>query len=92
MTIHKYALAELDGPGGQIVMMPVGADPLYVARDPMGALSMWAEVDPRQPMVGATIYTVPTGGAMPTDARHHISTLIDGALVWHFYCTRRRLA
>ena len=81
-TIWKYPL-ELKGL--QNISIPEGAEILHCAIQNDG-IFLWALVDPSLPLQRREIEMIGTGNEVSEDEeRKYISTIIDGALVWHIF-------
>ena len=80
-TIWKFPL-ELKGL--QNISIPEGADILNCAIQ-NGGVFLWALVDPSLPLQRREIEMIGTGNQIPEEERRYISTIIDGALVWHIF-------
>jgi hypothetical protein len=85
ITIHKYKLGLTTQ---QQVTMPGDADLLSVQLQPVGGgvpiLALWARVEDANVQRRRRIIMCGTGKTAPINARF-ISTVIDGAFVWHFF-------
>lgn len=79
-TIWKFPLKITDR---QKVKMPLPAQVLTVQIQAQEAC-LWAEVDPEGEKVLVEIAVIGTGNRLP-DGMRYISTIQEGALVWHFY-------
>ena len=80
-TIWKFPL-ELKGL--QNISIPEGAEILNCAIQ-NGGVFLWALVDPSLPLQRREIEMIGTGNQIPEEERRYISTIIDGALVWHIF-------
>lgn len=81
-TIYKYALHLIDGM--QDVVLPECADIVHFGADPIGQISIWAEVDTRAPHEVRNFAIVGTGHTIP-DGAEHMASCIQGPFVWHLY-------
>ena len=82
-TIYKYDLAI----GSNIRTMPKGAIIIHVGNQ-AETLTIWVEVDPRQPEEARHFLTIGTGHPIPpNDTLMYIGTALfaGGSLVWHVY-------
>lgn len=81
-TIHKFALNE-----GRDTNTKVPFEHRFLKiMEQNGAPALWAEVDPKTPMIDVTIQCVGTGHEMEQDfTRVYIDSVIMGAFVWHFF-------
>jgi hypothetical protein len=84
MVIYKHRLQLEDK---QTVMVPSGYQILSVQVQ-YGSYCMWVLVDPENPAVGTTVYTVETGSPFLTVAERSIDTFQLGGerLVSHVFC------
>ena len=80
-TIWKFPL-ELKGL--QNISIPEGAEILNCAIQ-NGGVFLWALVGPSLPLQRREIEMIGTGNQIPEEERRYISTIIDGALVWHIF-------
>lgn len=80
-TIWKFPL-ELKGL--QNISIPEGAEILNCAIQ-SGAVFLWALVDSSLPLQRREIEMIGTGNQIPEEERRYISTILDGALVWHIF-------
>lgn len=86
--IWKFELQVTDT---QSVVMPAGANPLYVA-DQNGNLCLWAVVNPQKPSESRDVWVVGTGNSMPTEIElygDYIGTVQQGRFVWHVFIGKR---
>lgn len=82
--IFKYSLA-----GGNIAInLPAVPDIIHAGQDGEGRFCVWVEVDPERAVIPHSFYVLPTGGAVPNDAKH-VSTFSekDTPWIWHVYYT-----
>lgn len=80
-TIWKFPLELKDL---QNISIPEGAEILHCAIQ-SGGVFLWAIVDPSLPLQRREIEMIGTGNPIPEEERRYISTIIDGALVWHIF-------
>ena len=80
-TIWKFPLELKDL---QNISIPEGAEILNCAIQ-NGGVFLWALVDPSLPLQRREIEMIGTGNEIPEEERRYISTIIDGALVWHIF-------
>ena len=79
-TIHKY---ELKRESMNLLMLPKDATILDIQIQ--ATLCAWVKLNPNQEKVDRYIALVGTGQPMPAGNAKHISTIQDGAMVWHFF-------
>ncbi len=66
------------------IEMPENAKIVLVGRDPVGLLSIWAEVDPEATVELRKLHMRGTGH--PVDGIGvHVQSFVDGQFVWHLY-------
>ncbi len=80
-TVWKFPL-ELKGL--QNILIPEGSEILHCAIHNR-AVYLWALVDPSLPLQRREIEMIGTGNEAPHEERKYISTIIDGAIVWHIF-------
>lgn len=80
-TIWKFPLELKDL---QNISIPEGAEILTCAIQ-SGGVFLWAVVDPSLPLQRREIEMIGTGNQIPEEERRYISTILDGALVWHIF-------
>ena len=88
MKIWKYPLGQLnsvrDSAHKIVIAMKRGSRPLHVGMQD-GTCFVWVEVDPDQPDINATFFSVGTGhGAVP-EGCVYLGTVHDKEFVWHVY-------
>lgn len=83
-TIWKFPIPVTDS---WVIEVPKGAVFLNVAESEVPAtISLWAEVDPEQPLVPRMFVVLGTGNQMPEGIHlRHVSTVRDRQFVWHVY-------
>lgn len=82
-TIWKFPLIFTDR---QTLEIPLPATAIAVQLQ-RATPCLWAEVDPDGESVRVEIAMIGTGNLLPEGLRY-ISTIQNGALVWHFYEVR----
>lgn len=83
-SVWKYAFENIGGE--QVLQVPEGATPLFVAVQ-AGTPCLWFEVDESQDKETRTFEWHGTGHRIPSDGREHLGSVLlaDGALVFHLY-------
>lgn len=81
MYIYKYPLQLTDT---QVIMMPRRAEILDVQVQ-KGQIQLWAMVDVEEPLTPRTFHIIGTGNKFTKKGRRYISTIQDGAFVWHIF-------
>jgi hypothetical protein len=79
-TVWKYQIQRLPG---QVIDMPGNAEPIHVAIQG-GELTLWARVDPNEPVRARVVAVTGTGGNAPSEWLH-VGTVFDGDFVWHVW-------
>lgn len=90
MVVWKFPIGP---PRGMIQLeMPRGAVPLHVGRDPGGCVCLWAMSEPEEKLETTTFLLVGTGHEIPAGVGplDHVGSWVDGAFVWHLFCTTER--
>lgn len=80
-AIHKWAFHVAER---TIVEMPLGSR-LLTVQEQHGYLTLWAEVDPAQPMVDHMLMVRGTGHKPPDKASYLATVQMTDGLVWHIY-------
>lgn len=83
-TIWKYELDLLKDGGINDIAMPLHAKALTV-QNQRGALCLWVECDPQEPMAERRFIIVGTGFSFCSDGMSYVGTLQDRQFVWHVY-------
>lgn len=80
--VYKYTLqTELR----QTINVPRNSLFRHVGLDPKGQMSIWFEVDSKEPSVKMEIDLFPTGIAIDGSPRTFLGTVITSHHVWHIY-------
>jgi hypothetical protein len=82
-TIWKYPLRIADF---QEVRVKLNGIPIHAGLDPSGSPCVWCEVEEdntdTEPL---HIYIIGTGNPLPSRAREHLGSFVQGPFVWHVY-------
>lgn len=81
MQIFKY---ELPVESFVTVSMPEGAKVLTV-QPQRGAVTMWAEVDPKARRIDRRFQIVGTGHQFDSSGAHYLGSVNTGVFMWHVY-------
>ena len=81
--IWEFPLAQTDH--RLRIPMPFGATLLHVGYDPLGALCVWALVDPAEPQSPRRLHVIGTGQPCDYAAEQYVGTVLDGSFMWHVF-------
>ena len=81
-TIYKYPIQITDK---QDVGMPECANVIHVGLDPQGTPCIWAEVVTERSLRIYEVFVVGTGNPIPSVAKNHLGSFVQGPFVWHVY-------
>ncbi len=65
--------------------VPLGAGIIHVGLDPAGVACVWCEVQPGNTPEDLDLYVIGTGNPIPSEAKQHWGSFVQGPFVWHLY-------
>lgn len=80
-VIYKYPIEITESQFIQAKPGPI----IHVGLDLDGIPCLWIQVWSTTPDISRVIYVIGTGNPMPSDAKHHLGSFLQGPFVWHVY-------